>query len=171
MHLNGDYPLNIPYFLLKSLTKMSKKVQSIFTNAKGSLFHQVVIKTLVMSTLNELKNTWNWLTKSLKPVAQSNKSKKGRGRKTIKQSQDVADENPVKDESSDIKVTKKSRSKRPRWEPEHEVLPEEDVKEEIESDNDLIAQTAVKTEMPSTSKKNVAAKGKRKNGVCVSQKP
>ena len=54
MHLNGDYPLNLPYFLLKSLTKMSKKVQSISTNAKGSLFHQVLIKTLVMSALNEL---------------------------------------------------------------------------------------------------------------------
>jgi hypothetical protein len=54
MHLNGDYPLNLPYFLLKSLTKMSKKGQSISTNAKGSLFHQVLIKTLVMSALNEL---------------------------------------------------------------------------------------------------------------------
>jgi hypothetical protein len=26
MHLNGDYPLNLPYFLLKILTKMSKRV-------------------------------------------------------------------------------------------------------------------------------------------------
>jgi hypothetical protein len=25
MHLNGDYPLNLPYFLLKNLEKMSKK--------------------------------------------------------------------------------------------------------------------------------------------------
>jgi hypothetical protein len=150
---------------------MSKKVQSISTNANGSLFHQVLIKTLVMSALNELQKPWNWLTESLKPVVQSNKSKKRRGRKTIKHSRDVADENPVKDESSDIKVTKKSRSKRPRWEPEHEVLPEEDVKEVTESENDLIAQTAVKTEMPSTNKKNVAVKGKRKKGACVSQKP
>jgi hypothetical protein len=171
MHLNGDYPLNLPYFLLKSLTKMSKKVQSISTNAKGSLFHQVLIKTLVMSALNELQKPWNWLMESLKPITQSNKPKKGRGRKIVKQSRDIADENPVKDESSDIKVTKKSRSKRPRWEPENEMLPEEDVKEETESDNDLIAQTAVKSEMPSTSKKNVAVKGKRKKGACVSQKP
>jgi hypothetical protein len=51
------------------------------------------------------------------------------------------------------------------------VLPEEDVKEETKSDNDLIAQTAVKSEMPSTSIKNVAVKGKRKKGACVSQKP
>ena len=84
MHLNGDYPLNIPYFLLKSLTKMSKKVQSISTNAKHILFHQVLIKTLVMSTLNELQKPWNWLMESLKPITQSNKLKKGRGRKTVK---------------------------------------------------------------------------------------
>jgi hypothetical protein len=89
-----------------------------------------------MSDLNELKKPWNWLTKSLKPIVKSNNSKKGRGRKTVKQGQDVADENPVKDESFDSKVTKKSRSKRPRWERGHEVLPKEDVKEETESGND-----------------------------------
>jgi hypothetical protein len=150
---------------------MSKKVQSISTNAKASLFHQVLIKTLVMFSLNELKNTWNWLMESLKPITQSNKLKKGRGRKIVKQSRDIADENLVKDESSDIKVTKKRRSKRPRWELEYEVLPEEDVKEETELDNDLIAQTAIKSEMPSTNKKNIVVKGKRKKGVCVSQKP
>jgi hypothetical protein len=77
----------------------------------------------------------------------------------------------MKDESSDIKVTKKSRSKRPRWETKIEMLPEEAVKGEAESDNDLIAQTTVKSEMPLTSKRNVAIKGKRDKGACVSQKP
>jgi hypothetical protein len=51
------------------------------------------------------------------------------------------------------------------------VLPEEDVKEETESENDSFAQTAVNTEMPSTRKKNIAVKGKRKKGVCVSKRP
>jgi len=54
IHLNGDYPLNIPYFLLKIFTKMSKRVWSLYTNAKSSLFHQVQIKTLVMYSLSEL---------------------------------------------------------------------------------------------------------------------
>jgi hypothetical protein len=147
---------------------MSKKVQSISINAKGSLFHQVLIKTLVMSSLNELQKPWNWLTESLKPITQSNNPKKCRGRKTVKQSRDIYDENPMKDESSDIKVTKRSRSKKPRWEPEIEMLLEEDVKGEIESDNDLISQTTVKSEMPSTSKGNIVIKGKRKKGVCIS---
>jgi hypothetical protein len=171
MHINDDYPLNLPYFLLKSLTKISKKVQWISTNAKGSLFHQVLIKTLVMYALKKLQKPWNWLTESLKPITQSNKPKKGKGRKVVKQSRDISDENTVKDESSDIKVIKKSRSKRPRWELEIEMLIEEYVKGEIESDTDLIYQTTIKSEMPSTSKRNIAIKGKRKKGVCVSQKP
>jgi hypothetical protein len=77
----------------------------------------------------------------------------------------------VKDESSNIKVTKKSISKRPRWEPKIEMLPEEDVKGETESDNDLVSQTIVKSEMPSTNKRSIAIKGKKDKGVCVSQKP
>jgi hypothetical protein len=62
---------------------MSKKVQPLSTNAKSSLFHQVLIKTLVMSSLNELQNPWSWLMGSLNPITQSNKHKKGKGRKTI----------------------------------------------------------------------------------------
>jgi hypothetical protein len=150
---------------------MSKKVQSLSTNAKSSLIHQVLIKTLVMFALNELQKPWSWLTQSLNPITQSNKQKKGRGKKTITQSRDISDENPVKDESSDIKVTRRSRSKRPRWEPKIETFPEEDVKVETDSDNDLVAQTTVKSEMPSTSKRSTAIKGKKVKGVCVSQKP
>jgi hypothetical protein len=86
MHLNGDYPLNIPYFLLKRLTKMSKRVQSLSTNAKRSLFQQVLIKTLVMYDLSELQKPWSWLTQYINPNTQSNKQKKGKGRKTITQS-------------------------------------------------------------------------------------
>jgi hypothetical protein len=77
----------------------------------------------------------------------------------------------VKDESSDIKVTRRSRSKRPRWEPKIETFPEEYVKVETNSDNDLVAQTTVKSEMPSTNKRSAAIKGKKVKGVCVSHKP
>ena len=55
IHINGDYPLNLPYFLLKSLSKMSKRVQSHPATAKGSLFHQGLINTLVISSLNSPK--------------------------------------------------------------------------------------------------------------------
>jgi hypothetical protein len=55
IHINGDYPLNLPYFLLKSLSKMFKRVQSHLAIAKGSLFHLGLIKTLVISSLNSPK--------------------------------------------------------------------------------------------------------------------
>jgi hypothetical protein len=55
MHLNDDYPLNLPYFLLKILSNMSKRVQSLSSNAKSNLFHQVLIKTLVVSALREIQ--------------------------------------------------------------------------------------------------------------------
>ena len=99
MHLNGDYLLNLPYFLLKSLTKMSKRVQSLSTNAKSSLFHQVLIKTLVMSALRELQKPWSCLTQSLNPNTHSNKQKKDKGKNTVTHKQNIPiDETPVKEE-------------------------------------------------------------------------
>jgi hypothetical protein len=113
MHLNGDYPLNMPYFLLKSLTKMSKRVKSLSTNVKSSLFHQVLIKTLVMSTLRELQKPWRWLMQSLNPNTQSNKQKKGKGKNTVTQKQNISiDETPVKEEMPNIKVSRNSRGKK-----------------------------------------------------------
>jgi hypothetical protein len=77
----------------------------------------------------------------------------------------------VKEEMSDIKVTRRSRSKRPRRDPEIETFYEEYVKGENYSNKYLDTQTIVKLETPSTSKMGVATKGKRVKGVSVSQKP
>jgi hypothetical protein len=67
IHVNGDYPLNLPYFLLKILSKMSKRIQSHPATTKNSLFHQGLIKTLVVFSLNEVQRSWDWLIQSLKP--------------------------------------------------------------------------------------------------------
>jgi len=72
---------------------------------------------------------------------------------------------------SNIRVTRRSRSKRPRWDPEIEIFSEEDVKGENDSNKDFNTQTTVKHESPSTSKRGAAIKGKRVKGVYVSQKP
>jgi hypothetical protein len=82
IHINGDYPLNLPYFLLKSLSKMSKRVQSHPTTAKGSLFHQGLIKTLIISSLNEVQRPWDWLIQSLRNDLQSTKSKNSKRNKS-----------------------------------------------------------------------------------------
>jgi hypothetical protein len=77
----------------------------------------------------------------------------------------------VKEEMSDFRVTRRSRSKIPRWDLEIETFSEKYVKGENDSDKDLDTQTTVKLETPSTSKRGVAVKGKRVKGVSVSQKP
>jgi hypothetical protein len=124
-----------------------------------------------MSSLNELQKPRSWLTQSLNPITLSNKQKKGKGRNTLTHSRDISDETPVKEEMSDIRVTRRSRSKRPRWNREIETFSEEDVKGENDLDKDLDTQFTVKIETPSTSKRGVATKGKRVKGVSVSQKP
>jgi len=58
LHLNGNSKINLPLFLLKSLTKMANKVQTHPKNAQYSLFHQGVIKVLVMQELNKNQTTW-----------------------------------------------------------------------------------------------------------------
>jgi hypothetical protein len=68
MHLNGDSPLCLPFVLLKSLSKMSKRIQTHPTTASKSLFHQILIKTLVMYALGEVHRSWDRLIKSLKLV-------------------------------------------------------------------------------------------------------
>jgi hypothetical protein len=65
MHLNGDSPLCLPLFLLKSLSKMSKRIQTHPATAGKSLFHQRLIKTLVMYVLGEVQHSWDWLLESL----------------------------------------------------------------------------------------------------------
>jgi hypothetical protein len=65
MHLNGDIPLCLPFFLLKILTKMSKRIQSHPATASKSIFHQRLIKVLVVYALDEVNHSWDWLIESL----------------------------------------------------------------------------------------------------------
>jgi hypothetical protein len=66
MYLNGDIPLCLPFFLLKSLSKMSKRIQSHHATASKSIFHQRLIKAMVMYALGEFQHSWDWLIESLK---------------------------------------------------------------------------------------------------------
>jgi hypothetical protein len=75
--------------------------------------------------------------------------KKGKGRNIVTQSRDISiDETPVKEEMPNIRVTRNSRSKRPRWDLEIETFFEEDVKGENDSDKYFDTQTTVKHESP-----------------------
>ena len=58
-HVVGMKTLNLPFFLLKSLTKMLARVQ-IHTNvSEYSLYHQDLIKVLVEEELGKRNQTWD----------------------------------------------------------------------------------------------------------------
>jgi hypothetical protein len=84
IHINGNYPLNLLYLLLKRLSKMSKRVKSHPATTKGSIFHQGLIRTLVVFSLNEFQRSQDWLIQSLKPDLQSTKFKTVKGKKSAK---------------------------------------------------------------------------------------
>jgi hypothetical protein len=57
-HLKGDCEINMPYFLLQSLSKMAKTVQKQDRNTVRSLYHCGLIKMIVKNEL--LKQNMNW---------------------------------------------------------------------------------------------------------------
>jgi hypothetical protein len=59
LHFHGDQPLNLPFFLLKSLTKMESKVQHHPANLANSLFHHGLIKILVEDHLKSRRKMWD----------------------------------------------------------------------------------------------------------------
>jgi hypothetical protein len=76
MHLNGDKEMNLPFYLLKSLTKMAKRIQSHPQTALQSLFHQGLIKILVMYALSEVQVSWKQRLSSLGFEEQVSKTQK-----------------------------------------------------------------------------------------------
>jgi hypothetical protein len=60
MHLSGDKELNFPFYLLKSLTKIARRVQSQPEFSHMSLYHQVLIKIMFLFTLGEVEIPWEY---------------------------------------------------------------------------------------------------------------
>ena len=58
MHLSGDQKLNLPYYLLKSLQKMIARIQNHQEHRVRSLFHQGLIKLLIVFHLKKKGQTW-----------------------------------------------------------------------------------------------------------------
>jgi hypothetical protein len=75
MHLNGDSTLCLPFSLLKILSKMSKRIQKNPSTTGKSIFHERIIKTLIMYVLGEFQSSWDWLIESLNIEEQESKHK------------------------------------------------------------------------------------------------
>jgi hypothetical protein len=57
-HFTGKTPLNLPYYLHRSLTKMSHKVQAKPEKIRNTLFHYGLIKLIVLEELKRRERTW-----------------------------------------------------------------------------------------------------------------
>ena len=57
-HLRGDCEINMPYFLLQSLSKMAKAVQKRAEDKLTSLFHCGLIKIIITYELQKQNLTW-----------------------------------------------------------------------------------------------------------------
>ena len=58
MHLNGSLKLNLSFYLLKILQKMVTWVQAHPEHTARSVYHQGLIKLLLISQLNREGRTW-----------------------------------------------------------------------------------------------------------------
>jgi hypothetical protein len=91
---------------------MSKRIQSHPATASKSLFHQRLIKTLVMYALGEVQRSWDWLIESLeleeqKPKHKTSLKKKSKKEKKVPKTPVVT----VKESSPVARVTRSSKRK------------------------------------------------------------
>ena len=63
LHFEAELEMNFPYFLYKSLAKMSKMVQKHFGNPYNSLYHHELVKILIENELHLSKDNWAILWK------------------------------------------------------------------------------------------------------------
>ena len=61
LHFTGKQPLNMPFYLLKGLTKMASKVQAKPHIESRNLFHHGLIKLIMLEELNRINKTCNYL--------------------------------------------------------------------------------------------------------------
>jgi hypothetical protein len=89
---------------------MSKRIQSHLAITKINLFHQGLIRTLVVFSLNEVQRSWDWLIHSLKPNLQPTKSKTVKGKNLVKEKQtSQATKILMKEDSLVARVTRAAR--------------------------------------------------------------
>jgi len=65
LHMHGVIQLNLPFYLLKSLQKMIFKVQKHPSHTARSIYHQGLIKLLVLTQLEKEGRSWSSLLEEL----------------------------------------------------------------------------------------------------------
>ena len=59
-HLVGESRMSLPFFLFKSLQKMSSRVKGHQDHTSQSIFHHGLIKLIISTTLQREGKTWNY---------------------------------------------------------------------------------------------------------------
>jgi hypothetical protein len=59
MHLSGDKEFNLSFYLIKILTKMARRVQVHPESSHKIMYHQGLIKILVLFMLDEIEMSWD----------------------------------------------------------------------------------------------------------------
>jgi hypothetical protein len=81
LHFTGKVEMNIPYYLLRSIGKMSDRVQAKSKNVDSSLFHSELIRMLVSEKLGKKEISWEFFLVTshfkldLAPTTQSQKAR------------------------------------------------------------------------------------------------
>jgi hypothetical protein len=60
-HFTGRCPLNLPFYLHRSLTKMTHQVQAKPSKVQGRIFHHSLIKLIVLEELQRRDKNWEHL--------------------------------------------------------------------------------------------------------------
>ena len=60
-HFTGRCPLNLPFYLHKSLTKMTHQVQALPSKVESRLSHHSLIKLIVFQELQKRDRSWEYL--------------------------------------------------------------------------------------------------------------
>jgi hypothetical protein len=85
-HFTGRDPINLPFFLHKALTKMSKQVKAKPTKVASRLSHQGLITLIVKESLKKRQVDWNYFlfwNEFQTDCQQQEKGKKAATKKTI----------------------------------------------------------------------------------------
>lgn len=76
MHFTSKKPLNLPYYLFRSLCKVTDRVQAKESPIEPSLFHFSLIKLLVVKEFEKKEQSWRDFLASSGWIAQSSNSQR-----------------------------------------------------------------------------------------------
>ena len=87
-HLNHEAKMNLSFFFLKSLQKMSSRVKEHQDHTKHSIFHHGLIKLIISTVVQKKEKTWDyflfWSRFQYEKEDQSKKSQLNKGNNLVK---------------------------------------------------------------------------------------